>query len=174
MAVRGDQVADKIEAHIRGAIEKMVAEIRATVDDVRVAVDQQLNAALQSVQADVKSISFAPQIHEIVSEFENELEASAPPAPVLPAPAAAQGITASRVKQAIQAIEQGKTQVDILNAMLEQCHLFGSRAALLILKGDVFTGWKGIGFTQHGGNDETIKRFSAPADSIPQLSTVLR
>lgn len=170
MAVRGDQVADKIEAHIRGAIEKMVAEIRATVDDVRVAVDQQLNAALQSVQADVKSISFAPRIHEIVSEFESELEASAPPAPT----PVARGADASRVKQAIQAVEQGKTQVDILNAMLDRCHSFGSRAALLILKGDVFTGWKGIGFTQAGGNDEAIKRFSAPADSIPELSTVLR
>lgn len=170
MAVRGDQVADKIEAHFREAIEKMVNEIRATVDDVRVAVDQQLNAALQSVQADVKSISFAPQIQKIVSDFESELEAAAPPAPQ----SVAAGFTAARVKLAIQAVEQGRTQVDILNAMLDQCHSFGSRAALLILKGDVFTGWKGIGFSQHGGNDEAIKRFSAPADSIPELSSALR
>ena len=32
-------------------------------------------------------------------------------------------------------------------------------AALLILKGDSFAGWKGAGFAAHGGNDETIKRF---------------
>src|SRR5207244_11888486 len=55
MAVRGEEVAGSIEAHVREAIERMVGEIRSSVEDVRVAVDSQLKAALQSVQADVNS-----------------------------------------------------------------------------------------------------------------------
>jgi hypothetical protein len=69
MAVRGDEVASSIEAHVRGSLEKLVSEIRSSVDDVRAAVDSQLNAALQSVQADVKSLTFLPHIKKAIAEL---------------------------------------------------------------------------------------------------------
>jgi hypothetical protein len=78
------------------------------------------------------------------------------------------------VKTAIQSVEQGKSQVDILNALLEQCLMFGSRAAMLILRGETFSGWKGVGFTAAGGNDEMVKRFNAAPGLIPELDRVLR
>lgn len=165
MAVRGEEVASSIDAQVRESIEKMVAEIRSSVEDVRVAVDQQLKAALQSVQADVNSISFLPQIRKSVSDLEETLAAERP---------AAAGAGASRVKAAMQAIEGGKSQVDVLNALLEQCLQFGSRAALLILRGETFSGWKGAGFTAHGGNDDNVKRFNAAPGLIPELDRVLR
>jgi hypothetical protein len=74
----------------------------------------------------------------------------------------------------VQAVERGKSQVDILNALLEQCLDFGSRAALLILRGETFSGWKGAGFAAHGGNDENIKRFNAAPGLISELDQVLR
>lgn len=169
MVVRGEEVAGSIDAHVREAIERMVGEIRSSVDDVRVAVDQQLKAALQSVQADVNSINFLPQITKAIAGLEESLAAEAPaPAPVTG------GADASRVKRAVKAVERGKTQVDILNALLEECVQFGSRAALLILRGETFSGWKGIGFSAHGGNDEMVKRFNAAPGLIPELDTVLR
>src|SRR5205823_5251969 len=79
-----------------------------------------------------------------------------------------------RVKRAVQAVERGKSQVDILNALLEQSLDFGSRAALLILRGETFSGWKGVGFAAHGGNDEMIKRFNAAPGLIAELDQVLR
>ena len=166
MAVRGDEVAGSIEAHVREAIVRMVGEIRSSVEDVRDVVDSQLKAALQSVQADVNSISFLPHIQKVIGELEESLTAAQPPAPT--------GANASRVKQALQNVEKGKSQVDILNALLEQCLHFGSRAALLILRGETFSGWKGVGFSAHGGNDETIKRFNAAPGLIPELDRVLR
>jgi hypothetical protein len=166
MAVRGDEVASSIEAHVRGSLEKLVSEIRSSVDDVRAAVDSQLNAALQSVQADVKSLTFLPHIKKAIGE----LEASAPAAA---APASGGG-DAKKLKRALQSIERGKSQVDVLNGLLEQCVEFGSRAALLILRGETFSGWKGAGFSTHGGNDETIKRFNAAPGLVPQLDDVLR
>jgi hypothetical protein len=78
------------------------------------------------------------------------------------------------VKSAIKAIERGRSQVDVLNSLLEQALDFGSRAALLILRGETFSGWKGVGFTAAGGNDETIKRFNAAPGLIPELDRVLR
>lgn len=168
MAVRGDEVASSIEAHVRGSLEKLVSEIRSSVDDVRAVVDSQLNAALQSVQADVKSLTFLPHIKKAIAD----LEASA--APASPAPVSGGGTDSKKLKRALQSIERGKSQVDVLNGLLEQCVEFGSRAALLILRGETFSGWKGAGFSTHGGNDETIKRFNAAPGLVPQLDDVLR
>jgi hypothetical protein len=163
MAVRGDEVASSIDAHVRESIERMVGEIRSSIDDVRAAVDSQLNAALQSMQADVNSLSFLPHLKKAVGELEETL-ATPPPA----------GADASKLKRALQAVERGKSQVDVLNALLEQCLQFGSRAALLILRGETFSGWNGAGFSAHGGNDESIKKFNATPGLVPQLDEVLR
>ena len=168
MAVRGEEVASSIDAQVRESIEKMVAEIRSSVEDVRVLVDQQLKAALQSVQADVNSFTFLPQIKKSIGDLEEQIEAERPPAAV------AAGSGASRVKAAVQNIERGRSQVDVLNSLLEQSLEFGSRAALLILRGETFSGWKGVGFSAQGGNDEMIKRFNAAPGLIPELDRVLR
>jgi hypothetical protein len=168
MAVRGEEVASSIEAHVRESIERMVSEIRSSIEDVRVVVDQQLKAALQSVQADVNAVNFLPHIQKSVADLEQTIEEQRPPAP--PPPAA----DAKRVKHAIQSVEHGRSQVDILNALLEACLQFGSRAALLILRGETFSGWKGVGFSAHGGNDEMVKRFNAAPGLIPELDRVLR
>jgi hypothetical protein len=170
MAVRGEEVAGSIDAQVRESIERMVAEIRSSVEDVRVLVDQQLKAALQSVQADVNSISFLPQIKKSIAELEESMEASRP----APVAAVAAAVDSGRVKRSIQQIERCKSQVDVLNGLLEQCLEFGSRAALLILRGDTFSGWKGVGFSGHGGNDEMIKRFNAAPGLIAELDDVLR
>ena len=177
MAVRGEEVASAIDSHIREALEKMVGEIRSSVEDVRDAVDQQLKAALQSVQADVNSTSFLPFIQKTLTDLQESMEAERPVVeapPPAPAAAPAAAPSAGRIKRAIQAIERGKSQVDILNSMLEQSLDFGSRAALLILRGETFSGWKGVGFSAHGGNDEMIKRFNAAPGLIPELDRVLR
>ena len=172
MAVRGEEVASSIDAQVRESIEKMVAEIRSSVEDVRVLVDQQLKAALQSVQADVNSFTFLPQIKKSIAELEEQLETERPAvAAVAAAPVSAGAL---RVKSAVQIIERGRSQVDVLNSLLEQCLEFGSRAALLILRGETFSGWKGVGFSAQGGNDEMIKRFNAAPGLIPELDRVLR
>jgi len=167
MAVRGDEVASAIDAHVREAIERMVAEIHSSVDDVRAAVDSQLKAALQSVQADVNSITFLPQIKKSIAELEEKLGTAAPKGGV-------GGGDATKLKRALQAIERGKSQVDVLNGLLEQVLEFGSLAALLILRGETSSGWKGVGFTSHGGNDEAVKKFNAAPGLVPELDTVLK
>ena len=170
MAGKGEEVASSIDAQVREAVEKLVSEIRSSVEDIREAVDQQLTAALQSVQADVNSMTFLPQITKGISQLEEKFAAAVPPR----AATAASGTDAATLKKAVQTVEKGKSQVDVLNSLLEQSVQFGSRSALLILRGETFSGWKGIGFSAHGGNDENIKRFNAAPGLIPQLDDVLR
>ena len=170
MAGKGEEVASSIDAQVREAVEKLVGEIRSSVEDIREAVDQQLTAALQSVQADVNSMTFLPQISKGISQLEETFAAAAP----AKASAPAGGTDAATLKRAVQTVEKGKSQVDVLNSLLEQSVQFGSRSALLILRGETFSGWKGIGFSAHGGNDENIKRFNAAPGLIPQLDDVLR
>lgn len=76
------------------------------------------------------------------------------------------------LKVAIQAIDLGRSQVDILNALLTQCLTYGSCTALLILRGDTFVGWSGSGFTAHGGNDTLVKNFRATPGLLPELDRV--
>ncbi len=170
MAVRGEDVANSIDAHVRVEIEKLISEIRSSIEDVRGVVDSQLNAALQSVQADVNGISFLPHLRKSLGELEESFAAERP----APAPAATAAGDSEKLKRAVQAIEHGKSQVDVLNALLDQCLNFGSRAALLILRGETFSGWKGVGFAAHGGNDENIKRFNAAPGLLPELDQVLK
>jgi hypothetical protein len=169
MAVRGEEVASSIDTHVREEIDRMVAEVRSSVEDVRAVVDSQLKAALQSMQADVNALTFLPNIRKALGELEESITSSQPPAAAAPS-----GSDAGRVKRAIQQVERGKSQVDVLNSLLDQCLEFGSRAALLILKGETFSGWKGAGFSAQGGNDESIKRFNAAPGLIPELDRVLR
>jgi len=164
MAVRSDDVATSIESHVRETLEKLVGEIRSSVDDIREGVDQQLKAAVQSMQADVSSVTFLPHIKKSIGELEASLKPKETPSKT----------DVSRVKKAIQSVEQGKSQVDVLNALLEQAVQFGSRAALLILRGETFSGWKGMGFSAAGGNDENVKRFNAAPGLIPELDRVLK
>ena len=169
MTSRGEDLAQRIEQSIREAIERMVGEMRSSIDDVRTAVVQQLEAASQSVQADSKSFSVRSQLEQILAEINEVVD----PKPVASAAAAAPA-DSTRLRRAIRAVEHGKSQVEILNALLDQLLEFGSRAALLIQKGDAFAGWKGAGFDRHGGQDENVKRFTASVDEIPDLSRLVR
>jgi hypothetical protein len=163
MAGKGEEVASSIDAQVREAVERLVGEIRSSVEDIREAVDQQLKAALQSVDADVKSMSLLPQIQKAIADLQGGASAAAP-----------KGSDAGSIKRAMQIIERGKSQVDVLNSLLEQALQFGSRAALLILRGETFSGWKGAGFAAHGGSDDSIKRFNAAPGLIPELDDVLK
>jgi hypothetical protein len=175
MPLRGDEVADRIEAKIREAVNRMMEEVRTSIADVREAMEQQLDAALKSVQADVNAFAFRDEVDRGLRELEGsyqeqirELEERKP------APPAAAATTPSAVKESIRAVEAGRNQVDILSAMLDECLKFGSRSALMILKGESFAGWKAAGFSAHGGNDEALKRFTAGRDSVPQFDELLR
>lgn len=168
MAVQGEELASKIEERIKRAIDSVVEDIRVSIDDVRGVVNQQFDAVLQSVLADAKSMTLRSELDEMLAD-------QAMPEPAAPPPAQAATRTGSReLKRAFQKIERGGTQVDVLNALLDQLLEFGSRSALLILKGDTFSGWKGKGFAAFAGSDDAVKRFSSGPGEIEELDKLRR
>lgn len=165
MAVQGEDIASKIEERVKQTVDAVVGDIRGSIEDVREIVDQQFEAVLQSILADAKTLKLRGELEELLAGISAGPAAAEPPA----APTAAPGKALRDLKESIQEIERGGTQVDVLNALLDQLLGFGSRAALLILKGDAFSGWKGKGFAAFGGNDETIKRFTAAPGDVTEL-----
>ncbi|HSN69280.1 MAG TPA: hypothetical protein VLV48_08550, partial [Thermoanaerobaculia bacterium] len=163
MTERADDIARRIEQTIREAVDRMVADMRSSIEDVRTAVVQQLDAAAQSVQADAKSLGVRSQLGTILEEIEGSL--APPPPPTM---------DSGKLRSAVRAIEGGKSQVEILNALLEQGAVFASRLAVFILKGDSFQGWKGVGFGAHGGVDENVKRFAATTADVADAARMMR
>jgi len=175
MSVQGEEVTGRIESTVRESVDRLIEELRSSIQDVREVVDSQLDAALQSMQADVKALSLGSAIAPIVEEMQASLSAAAPSKDATPFPdtsAPVQAPDSSALRRAIRAVERGRSQVDVLNSLLDQACGFGSRAALLILKGDTFSGWKGAGFSANQSNDELIKRLAAGPGAIPEFDQV--
>lgn len=60
----------------------------------------------------------------------------------------------------IKKISAAENQQNLINSLLEGLNHFCSRAALFLVKDDKLVGWKGKGFSKHGGGiaDEEIKK----------------
>ena len=167
MAVRGEEVASSIEAHVREAIERMVG--RDPLLRRRRPGRRRLAAQGRPPErSGRRQLHLLPPAHpEVHRRAGRDAEGGAVPPPP-PPPPRRRPPTPRASSERCRRWSAAKSQVDVLNALLEQCLAFGSRAALLILRGETFSGWKGVGFSAHGGNDEMVKRFNAAPGLIPR------
>ena len=63
-------------------------------------------------------------------------------------------------------IDASANQVEALHRFLDLCRRRASRVALLVAKGGTFGVWKAVGFSEHGLDDEAVRKVSiATADS---------
>jgi hypothetical protein len=74
---------------------------------------------------------------------------------------------------AVRALDQATTQVDVLHKFLDECRRYCSRAALLVARGGSIGAWKAVGFSQHGGDDEAVRQISMPVAEGGLLSRVM-
>ena len=88
-----------------------------------------------------------------------------PPAPVPEPQAAPPGPTKGAIPiAAVRALDGAGNQVETLHRFLDLCRDHASRAALLIAKGGGLGVWKAVGYAEHGGDDDAVRRVSLPAD----------
>jgi len=73
----------------------------------------------------------------------------------------------------VRALDQATTQVDVLHKFLDECRRYCSRAALLVARGGSIGAWKAVGFSQHGGDDESVRQISMPLAEGGLLSRVM-
>lgn len=66
----------------------------------------------------------------------------------------------SELRDALGAIDQARSQAEILNALLRESGRYASRAAVLLLRGGEVRGWSGHGF---GGDDAAIRELNLGA-----------
>ncbi|HKD20285.1 MAG TPA: hypothetical protein VKG23_20725 [Thermoanaerobaculia bacterium] len=74
---------------------------------------------------------------------------------------------------AVRALDQAGTQVDVLHRYLDECRRYCSRAALLVARGGSIGAWKAVGFSQHGSDDEAVRQISIPLVEGGVLSRVM-
>jgi hypothetical protein len=74
---------------------------------------------------------------------------------------------------AVRALDQAGTQVDVLHRFLDESRRYCSRAALLVARGGSIGAWKAVGFSQHGSDDEAVRQISIPLVEGGILSRVM-
>lgn len=74
---------------------------------------------------------------------------------------------------AVRALDQAGSQVDVLHRFLDECRRYCSRAALLVARGGTIGAWKAAGFSEHGGDDEAVRRIALPQSEGGLLAKVM-
>ena len=73
----------------------------------------------------------------------------------------------------VRALDQAGSQVDVLHRFLDECRRYCSRAALLVARGGTIGAWKAAGFSDHGGDDEAVRRIALPQSDGGVLAKVM-
>ncbi len=143
----------RLEAEIERKLLERFAALRDEFDRLRVESDQRWAGFL--------------------SRFEQDFKGMVPPELIeAPAPLAAPAQGTLSVETA-RALDDAANQVDVLNKFLELARKQASRSALLIARGDSLGVWKAMGFTEHGGNNEAVRRIALSANADSPLARVM-
>jgi hypothetical protein len=149
-----------LESEIERRLGERFAALRDEFERLRTESDRRWEGFLSRFDQDFHGI-VPPELF---------LPPPAPPPPEAPAPPPARerGVLSL---EAARTLDGAANQVDTLHRFLDLCREHASRAALLIAKGGGFGVWKAVGFGDHDGDDEAVRRASLPADG--ELARVL-
>jgi hypothetical protein len=70
-------------------------------------------------------------------------------------------------------LDASANQVEALHRFLDLCRRRASRIALLVAKGGTFGVWKAVGFSEHGLDDEAVRKVSIGAADSNLLAAIL-
>jgi len=146
----------RLEAEIERKLLERFAALKDEFERLRIEADQRWAGFLSRFDQDFRGI-VPPELVE---------QETGAPAPAT-AGAGALPMAAAR------ALDEAANQVDVLNKYLELTRGWSSRAALLIARGEALAVWKAIGFSAHGGSDDTVRRAAVSAAGNAALTRVL-
>jgi hypothetical protein len=163
-------------------LEDYLAAWKSSIADARREVDQILTSIGEKIPAQAKPLfpedivgllledvmppPQAPQkiIERVVEKVIERVEVPVPTG----------GADWSLIRGSLCTIESARTQVDILSRFLSEANAYASRVALLVLRNDRLTGWKGVGFDGSGGRDDAIKALDLGMSDDPFVAEVLK
>lgn len=145
-------------------------ELKALIDEILSQkfniIHSRVDGAVNNIIAQMEEIKDLNELStfDIPEDFVKKL--APPPAP--PAPPKDDKI--SFIHKYVKNISSAANQLNLINNFLEGINQFCTRAALFLLREDKLVGWKGRGFSAHGGGigDEEVKKifFSLSANTI--------
>ena len=147
----------RLEAEIERKLLERFAALRDEFDRLRVESDRRWAGFLSRFEQDFKGM-VPPELMET-------------PAPPPSAPAAA--VSGSLAIDAARTLDAAANQVEVLHKYLELARHHASRAVLLIARGESLGVWKAIGFSDHGGSDETVRRVALSLGEGSPLARVM-
>ena len=142
----------KLEGEIERKLLERFASLRDEFDRLRVESDQRWAGFL--------------------TRFEQDFRGMVPPE-LMEAPASAAAQEGALSIDAARTLDEAANQVEVLHKYLELARRHSSRAVLLIARGESLGVWKAIGFSDHGGSDEGVRRVALTASPGGPLSRVM-
>ncbi len=143
-----------LETEIERRLAERFAALRDEFDRLRLETDRRWFGFLERFNQDLKGV--VPG--ELLS----------PPGEKAPGPP--KGFLSAGT---VRALDQAGTQVDVLHRFLDECRRYCSRAALLVARGGTIGAWKAAGFSEHGGDDEAVRRIALPQSEGGLLARVM-
>ncbi|MGH9399792.1 MAG: hypothetical protein ACRD00_05455 [Thermoanaerobaculia bacterium] len=148
-----EQRLHRLEAEIERKLLERFAALRDEFDRLRVESDRRWGGFLSRFEQDCKGM-VPPELLEV-------------PASAAVSAAGALSCGAARV------LDEAPNQVEVLHKYLELALRHASRLVLLITRGEAVGVWKAIGFSQHGGSDEAVRRIVLSVSPGSPLARVM-
>ncbi len=142
-----------LETEIERRLSERFAALRGEFDRLRLEADRRWFGFLERFDQDLKGVVPAELLSGEGAKFVER-----------------KGLVSA---EAVRALDQATTQVDVLHKFLDECRRHCSRAALLVARGGSIGAWKAVGFSQHGGDDEAVRQVSMPLAEGGLLSRVM-
>jgi hypothetical protein len=142
-----------LETEIQRRLSERFAALREEFDRLRLEADRRWFGFLERFDQDLKGVVPAELLSGDGTKFIER-----------------KGLVPS---EAVRALDQATTQVDVLHRFLDECRRYCSRGALLVARGGSIGAWKAVGFSQNGGDDEAVRQVSMPLAEGGLLSRVM-
>jgi hypothetical protein len=138
--MENEEILSRLEAEIERRLAERFAALRDEFDRLRLETDRRWAGFVERFDQDFSGI--------VPAEMLGEREAETAVAP------------GSLSLDEIRTLDASANQVETLHRFLDLCRRRASRVALLVSKGGAFNVWKAVGFSEHGLDDETVRKVS--------------
>jgi hypothetical protein len=149
--MENEELLSRLEAEIERRLLERFAALRDEFDRLRLEADRRWAGFLERFEQDFSGLV---------------------PAEMLEQRDAGSGAPGSLSLDEARTLDAASNQVEALHRFLDLSRRRASRVALLVAKGDAFGVWKAVGFSDHGLDDETVRKVSIPARD-PNLFAVI-
>jgi hypothetical protein len=151
--MQDEEILDRLEAEIERRLSERFAALRDEFDRLR-------------LEADRRWVGF-------LERFEQDFSGIVPADMLAQRPAAPSKALGGMSLDESRTLDAASNQVEALHRFLEIAKRRASRIALLVSKGSSLGVWKAVGFSEHGLDDEAVRRVSLALSDSGALAKVM-